>query len=148
MKPYRSRMPPPRTGLYAIILILLLPVVMLMQGKWISKNQNLLKKGLFLQMLIQKVECEHCGGVGLIPDKNRPDGSTVICPVCFGVGSHAVRKFDKRDVLCPLCGGSGRVIDERAGIVQDCPRCEGRGLIRLPEDETPKPAAESGRTQS
>jgi DnaJ-class molecular chaperone len=118
-----------------MVLLLSLPVVIFLQSRWISKNQQVFKKGMFLQLQIKKVECDHCGGTGLVTDAKKP-GRVEICPVCFGVGSHAVRKLDPQDALCLLCGGMGRVYDEQAEIAQTCPRCDGRGLIRLQENAT------------
>ncbi|OGV42565.1 MAG: hypothetical protein A2X46_04685 [Lentisphaerae bacterium GWF2_57_35] len=119
-----------RTGLYVVILLVLMPAAILMQSVWISKNERMFKKGLFLQLQIRNVECDHCGGVGLVRNSKKPDAAE-LCPVCFGVGSHPTRKLDDGDALCPLCGGVGRVIDEKIEFAQTCPRCDGRGLVRL-----------------
>ena len=121
-----------RTGLYVLILLVLMPVFILMQSVWISRNQRMFKKGLFLQLQIKNVQCDHCGGVGLVRNAKNPEQAE-ICPICFGVGSHPTRKLDSRDVICPLCGGLGRVYEEHLDAGLPCLRCDGRGLIRLPE---------------
>jgi len=76
----------------------------------------------------QKVICEHCDGRGTLRDTDNPS-KLELCPLCFGLGSHLVRKVDGHDELCPRCGGMGRLVDEDTGVGRSCPRCEGRGLI-------------------
>ncbi len=121
-----------KTGLYAAIIIILMPIFILLQSVWISKNDHLFGKGMILKLQTRQVECDTCGAIGLIRNRKDPTRSEV-CPICFGVGRHAVRQFDREEVLCPLCGGMGRVQDEPSGYAQDCPRCGGRGIIRRDE---------------
>lgn len=146
--PYRYRAPPrrlapSRTPLFVTLLIILLPVAILLQGMWIARNPKTFRRGLLIHLLAERVSCHHCGGIGTLREAERPD-VRIMCPICFGVGCHYVRRLDKQhDMLCPVCGGAGRVLDEPTGYAQTCPRCDGRGLIRLGYDG---PALELGAT--
>lgn len=104
--------------------VLLLSVgVIVAQMFWLQGNQH-----LFRPFSIERIKCEHCGGVGVVRDL--ADGSVlVLCPVCYGVGHHNIRRVDQEDRMCPACSGMGR-IEEEDRSWRLCRRCEGRGLIR------------------
>ncbi|MFH0954198.1 MAG: hypothetical protein V1873_07700 [Verrucomicrobiota bacterium] len=111
------------------ILLILVPFVIILQGVWLGQSKDRFAPFL-VQFQLERVQCEHCGGRGVIRDNNFPDRVT-LCPVCFGIGGHQYRKLDKRDALCPACGGMGRVMDSGSGTGRVCMRCGGRGLIRV-----------------
>lgn len=117
-----------RTMLYGAIVIAAIPFLILLQSVWVSQNQSLFQSSI-LERQTRSIECDHCGGLGFIPDQQDPS-KRHICPLCYGMGGHLIRKFDKKDKLCPLCGGMGRVLDEETGEAEWCPRCGGRGVIR------------------
>lgn len=119
-----------RSGIYALIVILLGAVLVIFQGVWVSRNKALFQRGVVLELVTEKIDCDYCGGLGMIRDPAYPT-QMYLCPLCFGVGSHVVRRITDRDTLCPVCGGLGRVLDEPTGYAQTCPRCDGRGLIDL-----------------
>ena len=81
----------------------------------------------------ETIACAYCFGIGQV----RADGQVVLCPVCLGVGSHAVRRITGDELLCIACDGMGRVAQDGAIEAETCPRCRGRGLI-----ERNKPADE------
>jgi hypothetical protein len=43
-----------------------------------------------------------------------------MCPACYGVGYHTIRRFSEADVLCPACLGLGR-LEDKDGIMADLP---------------------------
>lgn len=122
-----------------LILILVFTVVgiifVILQRQWVLRNEEQFAPYTLLSQ-VQKVQCDHCGGTGLLKGSNGVQ--VVLCPVCFGVGSHLVRKTGTADVLCPACGGMGRLIDARTGEARFCKRCGGRGLITTEPAEPPK----------
>ncbi len=122
-----------RTALYATIIILMMPAILLMQSTWISSHKDLFKQTLHLRLHTQYIPCDHCGGSGTVPVRGHPDQREK-CPLCFGIGGHDIRKFGTNEVLCTACGGLGRVMDEKSGYCQTCPRCDGRGLYALEPD--------------
>ncbi|MFH0880687.1 MAG: hypothetical protein V2A34_13310 [Lentisphaerota bacterium] len=122
-----------KVAIYTTIIIICAPVFIFLQSVWLSQNQDIFQKSI-IQLQIRRIPCDYCGEVGTVRDPNHPDRPTMICPVCYGIGSHTIRKFDKHDTLCPLCGGAGRVGDAPSGYAQECPRCDGRGVIRVEED--------------
>jgi hypothetical protein len=75
----------------------------------------------------EKIMCEACMGTGTVLSGSGPKE---ICPICQGVGFHMIRRFDPADRICPACGGMGRLQMPDTGVVDTCPRCAGRGLIR------------------
>lgn len=107
----------------------MLPFLAFLQGMWLYRHQHAFKPFL-LQVPVERILCDHCGGTGLVRDPDHAE-LTDICPVCYGVGGHYVRKLDKLDVMCPACAGMGRVIDYQSGTPRLCLRCGGRGLIRV-----------------
>ena len=101
----------------------LVMLILLGQAFWLSENRT-----LFSPFAISRVPCAKCGKFGMVRDE--ADTSIMkMCQVCFGVGYHAVRKFDDLDGLCAACGGMGRVEEE--GAWRTCRRCDGRGVHRL-----------------
>lgn len=112
-------------------ILALLPFLALLQGLWVVRHEDELRP-FMLQFQIEKVDCDHCGGRGILRDDDNPM-NVQLCPICQGVGSHQVRKLDRRkEALCPACAGMGRLID-RDGAARECRRCGGRGLIRIEE---------------
>lgn len=128
---YRHRRPGVfrgRTQVIAAILLALLPVVVVMQVVWMSRNQDALRP-LLLQFQVDRFTCDHCQGTGVVRDKEHPE-QIHLCPICFGVGGHQVRKWGPGEAMCPACAGMGRMIDPESGEARFCRRCNGRGLIR------------------
>lgn len=109
---------------------MLVVVFVIAQIYWLRDNQH-----LFRPFAIQRVYCDLCGRTGVVEDPSITN-RFVICPQCFGVGHHLVRRMDDADRLCPACIGMGRVQDPSNRTWRTCERCDGRGLIR---DETPSP---------
>jgi hypothetical protein len=101
-------------------------VVLVLQMIWVSKNQY-----RFAPFALDRIPCEVCGKTGLVPADESSNSKLVMCPACFGVGSHTIRRVDEHDVLCAACEGMGRV-DDGTGW-RTCRRCEGRGLVRAPD---------------
>lgn len=103
--------------------VLLLSIgVIVAQMIWLQGNQH-----LFRPFSIERIKCDPCGGVGVKRSVDDQD-VLVMCPACYGVGHHLVRRLDGDDNLCPPCMGLGRLEEE--GRWRACNRCEGRGLIR------------------
>lgn len=73
----------------------------------------------------ETIACGYCFGIGQV----RADGQAVLCPVCLGVGSHAVRRIAGDELICIACDGMGRVVEEGGVAAETCPRCRGRGLV-------------------
>lgn len=131
----------------------LLPVMLLGVGavlaqmSWTQKN-----KYLFAPFSIDVFVCDTCDRRGVVQDP--ADGRTlVICPICFGVGRHDVRRIDTDDSVCPACDGMGRLLDPTPDDplhARTCERCDGRGLTRpeawsgRPEDVKLAPPRERG----
>ena len=113
---------------YAVVLFIGALGFVYMQGMWLSRNRSIFAKS-YIAVQNRRIPCDYCGELGTVRNPQRHEKMDV-CPVCFGVGYHVIRKFDKHDTLCPLCGGAGRVVDESSGYAQTCPRCDGRGVIR------------------
>jgi hypothetical protein len=89
---------------------------------------------------VQTLPCTWCLGVGV---RAVPGGGDAVCPVCLGVGSHAIRRFSPAERICPACLGMGRAWEsglEGEGPVIPCPRCDGRGLLPPP---APAPAPDA-----
>ncbi len=82
----------------------------------------------------ETIACENCFGTGSVLGE---DGAKTLCPICLGVGSHAIRRFDPADRICPLCAGMGRTRLPDSGAYGTCPRCDGRGLVRSPAADVP-----------
>lgn len=122
--------------LLAALLMILLPVAAFYQSFWLAEHKHLFAPLLF-RVQSERIDCPYCHGLGTRP----VSGSTtnfVICPICFGVGGHYVRRLpNKHEVLCPACGGMGRVFDPDLGIARFCRRCGGRGLIEILDDVEP-----------
>ena len=129
---------PPKTfsnaQILAGVLMLLLPIAAFYQSIWLSQNKNLFTP-LVLRVQSERIDCPYCGGVGTL--RSPPHGTNlVICPICFGVGGHYVRRLPgHHEVLCPACGGMGRIFDPDLGYARYCRRCGGRGLIRVIETD-------------
>lgn len=131
---YKSRMrerPDSRRSMVILGVVAICGLTLVGQVFWVAKNQF-----RFAPFAIERIRCEECAGVGMI---SRPDSAGVkrlhLCPACFGLGSHQIRRVDEDDVLCPACVGFGRVQDA-AGGWRWCKRCGGRGLVRR-EDAPP-----------
>lgn len=107
---------------YVAPVALLVMLFLIGQSIWLSDNKH-----LFSPFSLQRVPCDHCAKVGTVRD---PDDSRInrMCPACFGLGHHMVRRFDEQDVLCIPCGGMGRVNEEKDW--RTCRRCDGRGVYR------------------
>jgi len=108
---------------YMAVVVMIGGAVLVAQMFWVKKNQY-----LFMPFSLDRVKCEECGGTGMIPKDDTPNSPLMLCPACFGVGSHQFRRVDKSDMLCPACEGMGRVPE--ADAWRTCRRCDGRGLIR------------------
>jgi len=122
-RPKRSR-----SHFIAAVLIAVLPLAAILQGIWISKNKEKFRP-IVLRFYIDRFECSNCDGVGTLRDPDHPD-KVVLCPVCFGVGGHQVRRFDPtNEVMCPACTGMGWIPDKTGFSARLCKRCGGRGLI-------------------
>lgn len=95
------------------------------QAYWLSHNTH-----MFAPFAMTRIDCDTCGKTGVVRD---PDNAQIMkmCPVCFGVGYHNIRRFDEEDAVCAACGGMGRT--DIGGAWRTCERCEGRGLYRLNE---------------
>jgi len=92
-----------------------------------GRGLTTIDKDLF-KIQAQRVICEHCDGRGVYRPPSAPK-AVALCPVCFGLGSHLVRRLDDNDELCPACGGMGRVADASGEMADTCERCGGRGLV-------------------
>lgn len=131
MKPKRKGriLPNDPLMIQVIIFILIAIVALVLQSRWVAKNQEKFLGSLMVFMHVERIPCEHCDKTGLVQIKSDPPQMD-ICPVCFGLGGHNVRKYDDRENLCPACAGMGRIFDEETGTARTCRRCDGRGLIR------------------
>jgi hypothetical protein len=128
MLPYQRRIPQrvrPRGQQNAYILAVMLVggLVLVAQMFWVKQNQY-----RFMPFAIDRVKCEECGGTGLVSPEGPANTKLVMCPTCFGVGSHQFRRVDEYDSLCAACEGMGRVQD--GDTWRTCRRCDGRGLVR------------------
>lgn len=115
-------------------------------GRWMLEKRGLgpggggdVLGGLAEAPGVERIICETCMGTGEAP---AVDGMPGICPVCQGVGFRMIRRFDAADRLCPLCAGMGRVELPDTGVVDTCPRCGGRGLVRSQPEPQPPPAGD------
>ena len=97
--------------------------VLFLQWRWLGDN-----KTLFAPFSIQRIHCEVCAKTGRVPDPE-VNNALVMCPSCYGIGYHTIRRFDEAEVLCPACLGMGR-LEDKDGAWRTCRRCDGRGLIR------------------
>jgi len=118
-----------RSQLAAAIALALLPLAAIWQGLWVASHKEAFTPFL-LKFQIERIECPFCDGTGVIRSKQDPS-IVEMCPVCFGVGGHQVRKLDKeKEVLCPACAGMGWIYDEDIQSARPCRRCAGRGLVK------------------
>ena len=122
-----------------VIFIFIAVVALILQARWVAKNQDKFMGSLMIFMHLERIKCEHCDGAGLLQIKDDPPQMD-ICPVCFGVGGHTIRKYGDHDDLCPACVGMGRIYDEDTGTAHICKRCDGRGLIRTGPAPSEEPA--------
>lgn len=122
-----------RTNLiYIVTLVLGCGLVVIMQGKWVAKHSDIylakpsdkFQNGPNGSILVQ---CSHCNFHGRI----LVDEREVMCPICFGVGGHYVKRKDTGELYCMLCDGMGRILDGVGVRSQSCPVCEGRGVKRV-----------------
>jgi len=111
-----------RSNNFVLPVGILVGLLLLGQAFWLSRNNH-----LFVPFEITRINCVECTRLGTIRDPENPEIRTM-CPTCFGVGYHTVRRFDDEDVLCAACGGAGRV--EEDDVWRTCRRCDGRGLHR------------------
>lgn len=110
-------------------------LVLFLQWRWLGENRY-----LFAPFAIERIDCELCGKTGRVP-KPGANNELAMCPACYGVGYHTVRRFDESEVLCPACLGLGR-LENQDETWRTCRRCDGRGLIRAgaeEEEENPSP---------
>lgn len=122
-----------------VIFVFVGVVALVLQNRWVAKNQDKFLGSLTVFMHVERIKCEHCDGTGLVKIKDDPPQMD-ICPVCFGTGGHNIRKYGDHESLCPACGGMGRIYDEEAGAARTCKRCDGRGVIRIEPTPPGKPA--------
>ena len=117
------RPPDRQRSAYILLITLVGGLVLFMQWQWLGQNRY-----LFAPFAIQRIECDLCGKTGRVP---KPDANNQLemCPACYGVGYHTIRRFDDREVLCAACLGLGR-LEDQDGSWRTCRRCDGRGLIR------------------
>ena len=113
-------------------------VALVLQSRWVAKNQDKFMGSFTVFIHTERIKCEHCDGTGLLQINDDPPQMD-ICPVCFGVGGHTIRKHGERDNLCPACTGMGRILDEETGTAHTCRRCDGRGLIRIEPESAGEP---------
>jgi hypothetical protein len=112
----------PRASQYLMPITVLAVLVLVGQMMWLNKHDY-----MFKPFSIERIRCDNCGGTGVVRDE-KDDSFVILCPVCFGVGGHYVRRVDGEDRLCPACSGLGR-LDAGDGP-RTCKRCDGRGLMR------------------
>lgn len=122
-----------RTNLiYVMTLFLGCAIVVLMQGRWVSKNSEIYLAKPFDRFRSGPngsilVPCSHCNFHGRV----LVDEEEVTCPICFGVGGHYVKRKDTGEQYCMLCDGMGRILDGAGVKSQSCPVCNGRGVKRV-----------------
>ena len=104
--------------------------VLFKQSEWMEQNRPRFRR----LISIKRVGCDYCAETGIIDDETEAAGFR-LCPICFGVGVHMIRKLDDHDKLCPACGGMGRLYDFDTEQPRTCGRCDGRGLIRIVKPE-------------
>ena len=85
----------------------------------------------------EKIVCESCLGSGF---RSSGGSEKEMCPICQGVGFRMIRRLDASDHMCTACGGMGRVEFYDTGNVGTCPRCDGRGLIRVQVETQVEPS--------
>ncbi|HMP72702.1 MAG TPA: hypothetical protein PKE55_05500 [Kiritimatiellia bacterium] len=103
---------------------LLVLLFLIGQAFWLQQNKH-----KFRPFAIQRITCDHCQKIGLIPDP-RQEQRLVMCPRCFGVGFNSVRRVHDLDMLCLACDGLGRLYDRDLAAFRTCRRCDGRGMNR------------------
>lgn len=114
--------------------MLVLPLAAFYQSIWLSQNQHLFTP-LLLRVTSERIECPYCYGLGVVRE-SVSSTNYMMCPVCFAVGGHYVRRMPGRhDVLCPACVGMGRLVDPDTKQARFCRRCGGRGLITVMTNE-------------
>jgi len=135
MRPYRPQTKRRRSSRSLMPIAIVIMAVLSMQLFWMRGSEDRFQNPLVSDMLRSifdshtlSVGCPNCGGKGLLSTSN---GLNQLCPVCFGVGLHHVKTTDEYASFCPDCSGMGRVKDPISGEVNPCPRCGGRGLIKL-----------------
>jgi len=117
-----------RQNNYVMPVAALVVLFLVGQGFWLSRNTH-----LFTPFSVKRIDCDSCSKVGVVRDEN--DSRIMkMCPSCFGVGYHSVRRFDDLDIICAACGGLGRL--DADGVWRTCERCEGRGVHRNSEWKT------------
>lgn len=130
--PRRKRPRDSRRTSYILAVVAVCAVTVILQIFWTARNTH-----KFAPFALERITCDHCRGVGVVSvTAETGERRLEMCPACYGVGAHQVRRFDEYDRLCPACVGSGRIQDE-GGAWRWCERCGGRGLIRL--DGAPPP---------
>lgn len=150
---YRRRMPK-RNNPYIGLVIVVGFVALVMQAYWMQKNWGTVRTESpmydadpeFFKKLSARVihlyECEYCQGNGMVTDSEQSE-LRVMCPICYGVGYHATRRFGDQERMCIACGGMGRLRSED-GDFNNCVRCGGRGIVfvdvELPDDPSLAPA--------
>ena len=145
-----------------MVLVVFVVVGAVLQANWMQEAKNnastdtlpqgftkkisqwmLQKKGIALDDAAlgsseaKKIVCETCLGSGL---HSSTGDEKEMCPICQGVGFRMIRKLDAADQMCPACGGMGRVEFYDTGNVGTCPRCDGRGLIRVQVETQVEPS--------
>lgn len=129
IKKFKAKATPDRQkSAYTLLIAVLGGLVLFLQWRWLGENRH-----LFAPFAIERIECEVCGKTGQIP-KPGANNELEMCPACYGVGYHTIRRFNEAEVLCPACLGMGRLEDED-GAWRTCRRCDGRGLIEAGKEE-------------
>ena len=120
----KVKAPPNRQRSSVVLLVAMVGAfVLFLQWRWLGQN-----KTLFAPFSIQRISCDTCGRTGRVPDP-QVNNALVMCPACYGVGYHTIRRFSELEVLCPACLGLGR-LEDKDDVWRTCRRCDGRGLIR------------------
>ena len=117
-----KRPPDRQRSAYILLIAAVGGFVLFLQWQWLGQNQH-----LFAPFSLQRIDCDLCGKTGQVPVKGA-NNVLEMCPACYGVGYHTVRRFGEADVLCPACLGLGR-LENKEGRWRTCRRCDGRGLI-------------------
>lgn len=137
----RHRRPVKQPNRYVGPIIIIGVIALILQMYWMQQNWSELSRrgeyAPFDEAMIEKLkakvinlyECEYCSGSGLLEDPDQP-GERILCPICWGVGYHATRRYSDEGHMCLACGGMGRHYDE-AGHAVVCARCEGRGIVEF-----------------
>ncbi len=131
------------TLLYVMTLLLGCGMVVMMQGRWVSQNQDVFrfdpsKKFMTGPNGSKLVICSHCSFHGRV----EVDGEEYMCPICFGVGGNYIKRVDTGEHGCLYCDGMGHILDGKGIKSQVCPVCMGRGAKRVAYGQSMCPVCE------